>query len=61
MPQQACLLNQELCGYIITICSMFALSLASVLWSIRYRWHLRLLLYEAFRAATTERGSDVWP
>jgi hypothetical protein len=49
MPQQACLLSQELCGYIITICSGFAFSLASVLWLIRYRWHLRLLLYEAFR------------
>jgi hypothetical protein len=49
LPQQACLLSQELCGYIITICSSFALSLASVLWFLRYRWHLRLLLYETFR------------
>jgi hypothetical protein len=49
LPQQACLLSQELCGYIITICSGIALSLASVALVLRYRWHIRLLLYEAFR------------
>jgi hypothetical protein len=49
MPQQACLLSQALSGYIIFLCSVFALSLASGLLLLRYRWHLRLLLYEAFR------------
>jgi len=46
---QACLLTREMSVQIIFSCSslIFTLTLVSLLF--RYRWHIRLLLYEAFR------------
>jgi hypothetical protein len=49
MPAQACYLSQELSGYIITFCSIYIVTLTSALLVYSYRWHFRLLLYEAFR------------
>nr|KAG5691250.1 hypothetical protein BaRGS_015218 [Batillaria attramentaria] len=55
MPDQACLLSQEVSAYIsITITLLVViLTLTSLLY--RYRWYIRLVLYEAFR----DRG-DRW-
>jgi hypothetical protein len=49
LPAQACLSSQELSGYIITFCSIYIVILTSALLVYSYRWHFRLLVYEAFR------------
>jgi toll-like receptor 13 len=49
MSQQACLLSREVSGNIIFFCSVFVTSYTAFLLLLRFRWHLRLLLYEAFR------------
>jgi Leucine-rich repeat (LRR) protein len=49
MPDQACILSKTASSLIITACTLFILTFTLVLMLSRYRWHLRLLLYEAFR------------
>jgi hypothetical protein len=46
---QACLLSQEICGNIIFFCTVFVTSFTAFFLLHRFRWHLRLVLYEAFR------------
>ena len=48
-PQQACLLSREVSTHIILSCSFVLTVLTAASLFYRYRWHLRLLLYEAFR------------
>ena len=49
MNPQACLLSRAACMFVLVSVAMVTLTtiLASTLY--RYRWHIRLLLYEAFR------------
>jgi hypothetical protein len=49
MAHQACLLSRELSGYIIAVCTLLIVPLTIGLLLYSYRWHLRLVLYEAFR------------
>jgi toll-like receptor 13 len=49
LGQQACMLSPEISGNIIFFCTVFVTSFTAFLLLIRYRWHLRLMLYEAFR------------
>nr|QNL15340.1 toll-like receptor 31.2 [Littorina littorea] len=55
MVQQACLLSQEASIQVTVILSLtfFVFTVASLLF--RYRWHLRLILYEAFRGKSNIR------
>jgi hypothetical protein len=46
---QSCLLSYQTSFTIIFCCSLVAITLASFLLLIRYRWYLRLVLYEVFR------------
>jgi toll-like receptor 13 len=47
--QQACLLSPEISGVIIFVNAVIITSLTAFLLLYSYRWHLRLVLYEAFR------------
>ena len=47
--EQACLLSREVSTHIILSCSLVLTVLTAASLFYRYRWHLRLLLYEAFR------------
>ncbi|XP_076439594.1 uncharacterized protein LOC143279433 [Babylonia areolata] len=49
MTEQACLIRQEVNLLIILCCSIFIFTLTLVSLVFRYRWHIRLLMYEVFR------------
>ncbi|XP_076447153.1 toll-like receptor 4 [Babylonia areolata] len=49
MTDQACLLSPEVSLFIIQACSVVIVTLALVSFVFRYRWHIRLLMYEVFR------------
>ncbi|XP_076438358.1 toll-like receptor 4 [Babylonia areolata] len=49
MADQACLLGREVSGFIIQGSSAFIATLLLVSLVFRFRWHIRLLMYEAFR------------
>ncbi|XP_076439593.1 toll-like receptor 2 type-1 [Babylonia areolata] len=49
MTEQACLIRQEVNLLIILCCSIFIFTLTLVTLVFRYRWHIRLLMHEAFR------------
>ncbi|XP_076439450.1 toll-like receptor 2 [Babylonia areolata] len=49
MADQACLLSQEASLLLIQTCSIFIASLLLVSLLFRYRWYIRLLMYEVFR------------
>ncbi|XP_076453667.1 toll-like receptor 2 [Babylonia areolata] len=49
MADQACLLSQEVNLLLIQSCGIFILLLTLASLVFRYRWHIRLLMYEAFR------------
>ena len=49
LPFQACLMTHDTCVLTVTVVMLLILVLALVSAVFRYRWHIRLLLYEAFR------------
>ena len=49
MDQQACLLSHDVYAFIVVTVSILILSMTLTSALFRFRWHLRLLLYEAFR------------
>nr|KAG5691246.1 hypothetical protein BaRGS_015214 [Batillaria attramentaria] len=49
MPDQACLLSQEVSVYISITITLLVVILTLISLLYRYRWHIRLALYEAFR------------
>ncbi|KAL8574092.1 hypothetical protein ACOMHN_065349 [Nucella lapillus] len=49
MTEQACLLSREVNVLLIQCCSTAIFSLTLVALVFRYRWHIRLLMYEMFR------------
>jgi hypothetical protein len=46
---QACILSEQASVLIIYTCTLFIVMLTTFLLLYAYRWHLRLMLYEAFR------------
>jgi hypothetical protein len=52
---QACMLSPLMSGVIIFVNTVLVTSLTSFLLLFRYRWHLRLVLYEAFRGSDAVR------
>nr|KAG5697067.1 hypothetical protein BaRGS_001983 [Batillaria attramentaria] len=48
LDKQACLLSPGASMYIIATCTLLILTLTLASWLYRYRWHIRLVLYEAF-------------
>ena len=55
MPDQACVLSREVSVQIIFSCSLLLASLTLISVVSRFRWHIRLLLYEAFRGRADVR------
>jgi hypothetical protein len=53
-PQQ-CLLSEQTSVMIIASCTLVVTSLTAALLLVSYRWHVRLLLYEAFRDPNNDR------
>ena len=49
MARQACLLDRHVYGFIVVVVSILILSMTLTSSLFRFRWHLRLLLYETFR------------
>ena len=49
MDKQACLLSRDTYAFIVATVSILILSMTLTPTLFRFRWHLRLLLYEAFR------------
>ncbi|XP_076464004.1 toll-like receptor 2 type-1 [Babylonia areolata] len=49
MIDQACLLSREVSLFIIQACSVVIATLVLVSLVFRFRWHIRLLMYEVFR------------
>ena len=50
MARQACLLGRETSIRVVVTCTVLILTLTVFCLVFRYRWHVRLVLYEAFRA-----------
>ena len=50
MVRQACLLDRETSIRVVVTCTVLILTLTVFCLVFRYRWHVRLVLYEAFRA-----------
>jgi hypothetical protein len=49
MVDQACLLTQETSSRIVFVISLMIISFTAFILVFTYRWHFRLLMYEAFR------------
>ncbi|KAK7091913.1 toll-like receptor 13 [Littorina saxatilis] len=49
VPDQACLLSPDTSEFIVVSVSLLLMAMTLVSAVFRYRWHIRLLLYEAFR------------
>ncbi|XP_025082331.1 toll-like receptor 4 [Pomacea canaliculata] len=55
VDQQACLLSRDTLTIITVVSSMLIFTITLAVTLFRYRWHFRLLLYEAFRAGSNRR------
>ncbi|KAK7093415.1 hypothetical protein V1264_007175 [Littorina saxatilis] len=55
MIQQACLLSAEMSVQIVVSCSILIITLTVVSAIFRFRWHIRLTFYEAFRTRGAAR------
>jgi hypothetical protein len=55
MATQACILSREVSKIIITAVTLLLCLLTAVIALFQYRWHIRLFMYEAFRAKGNAR------
>ncbi|XP_070209266.1 toll-like receptor 13 [Littorina saxatilis] len=55
MPDQACLLSPATSEFIVVSFSILLVTMTAVSAVFRYRWHLRLVLYEVFRGRNDNR------
>lgn len=55
MSDQACLLSQETCVFVVVTASLILVTLILASSLFRFRWHIRLLMYEAFQGRQDRR------
>ncbi|XP_070209268.1 toll-like receptor 13 [Littorina saxatilis] len=55
VPDQACLLSRDTSEFIVVSVSLLLMTMTAVSTVFRYRWHLRLVLYEVFRGRNDDR------
>nr|KAG5712894.1 hypothetical protein BaRGS_007491 [Batillaria attramentaria] len=55
LPEQTCLFSPEVNKFIVVVVTLLLLTMILVSSLYRYRWHIRLVLYEAFRGQDDAR------